>query len=114
MSDNWEVIPCANCGVRFGISSDLLRFRMKDGCTIYCPNGHTLNFKGEADKVLNELKKEIKKLTKNLETVEASRDSWEAEAQRLLQNFTDEEFLRTTTKEITKTVKSVWGHLQNE
>lgn len=36
-----EFIHCASCGVLFGLTTDMLKRRRKDGENFYCPAGHT-------------------------------------------------------------------------
>lgn len=51
-----EVIPCAECGMPFGLSLDFIRRRREDGQSFWCPNKHS-NYYGET---------EIKKLQRQL------------------------------------------------
>ena len=48
-SETFTVVHCANCGIAFGITSDLERCRRSDGQSFYCPAGHRQYFPGETD-----------------------------------------------------------------
>jgi len=50
---------CPECGIVFGIESEYLASKRKNGETVYCPNGHTFWYgKGEAERLKAELKRE--------------------------------------------------------
>jgi hypothetical protein len=45
-----ENVPCAECGIIFGVPADWLQSRRADKREFYCPNGHSLSYKAsEAD-----------------------------------------------------------------
>ena len=44
MSDDLEPVPCAACGIVFGLPANYLAFRRKDRRQFWCPNGHSLTF----------------------------------------------------------------------
>lgn len=44
------VSDCADCGVVFAMTEDLKERRRQDHRTFYCPNGHSMSFRGKTDK----------------------------------------------------------------
>jgi hypothetical protein len=40
-------VPCANCGVIFGIPLDLRKELQENHKAFFCPNGHSLSYTGE-------------------------------------------------------------------
>lgn len=43
------ISDCGACGVVFGITEDMENRRRQDKKAFYCPNGHSLSFKGKSD-----------------------------------------------------------------
>lgn len=52
---NLEVEVCANCGVLFAAPEMLLDKRREDGDSFYCPNGHSLVYDSENERLRKEL-----------------------------------------------------------
>ena len=52
MTGKW--IPCANCGIMFGVPVDYDNERRADGDSFCCPNGHSLSYSSENEKVRRE------------------------------------------------------------
>ena len=49
---------CPECGVIFGITTEMEARRRSDGATFYCPNGHSMSFgASEAARLKDELKR---------------------------------------------------------
>jgi hypothetical protein len=69
-----EVEVCASCGVLFAAPEHLLDECRKTGDNFFCPNGHTLVYKGENAR----LKKENERLKDNLARQRARADQTEA------------------------------------
>ena len=63
------VLDCANCGIVFGISTELEKRLRENGTTFYCPNGHSQYF---ANSDLKEAKQEAESLRKALAVQEAA------------------------------------------
>lgn len=75
---SFEVETCCNCGVEFGMPSEVNRRRHQDGGSFYCPNGHSQHY----------TQSEVQKLQKQLD--EAKRD---AEWQRQLRDKADKSLI---------------------
>jgi hypothetical protein len=52
--NGWYITHCAKCDVCFAITKRQETRRREDGATFYCPNGHTLSFKGTHEQVRRE------------------------------------------------------------
>ncbi|WP_248582574.1 hypothetical protein [Nocardioides sp. InS609-2] len=44
-----HIIECADCSIDFGIGDDFMKRRRADHQSFYCPNGHSLSYKGPSD-----------------------------------------------------------------
>jgi ssDNA-binding Zn-finger/Zn-ribbon topoisomerase 1 len=80
-------ISCASCGVVFWLTSQLEQARQQDHGSFYCPNGHSLSFKGEteAEKYKRQLKNSQDSLAQvrgQLDQAEASKRAWKGQATR--------------------------------
>lgn len=54
-----EPETCCACGVAFGMPTDLMAARKRDGGWFYCPNGHQQHYaKTEADRLREQLARE--------------------------------------------------------
>jgi uncharacterized Zn finger protein (UPF0148 family) len=75
-ADLW-VSDCPECGIVFGIPTEMQKRRRKDGKEFYCPNGHGMSWhKTEADKE----KEKRERAERQLAQERAWRDQAEAEA----------------------------------
>jgi hypothetical protein len=45
----FEVYECAECGMPFGMSADLVKRRRDDHASFYCPRGHTQSCRGASE-----------------------------------------------------------------
>ena len=54
MNIRTQEIPCNACGVLFWITGEFCDARKRDGKTFYCPNGHTLSYDGDYDRLRRE------------------------------------------------------------
>lgn len=74
-----EPETCCTCGVAFGMPTDLLAARRRDGGWFYCPNGHQQHFtKTEAELLREQLDRE-KRWRRDAETrATAARDQAQA------------------------------------
>lgn len=48
-------LDCADCGVVFGINADFEQRRRDDGRSFYCPNGHSLSWNSEHERIKRRL-----------------------------------------------------------
>lgn len=90
----FSIETCAACGVIFGLPKRLEEKRREDHTSFYCPNGHSLVFRGksEAEKLRDELAKQ-----------KSQREFIEAQlATALLENDHRERQLRAAKGRITK------------
>jgi hypothetical protein len=91
VSQDYVYAECGACGIRFTVPEFLYTNRAKNGCYVYCPNGHQLTVP-QPDEVI--------RLRKELSEVKAERDDKE----RLLcdavidSRSKDEEILHLTRK----------------
>lgn len=72
------VLDCANCGIVFGISTELEKWLRENGATFYCPNGHGQHFgSNELDKLRRkqkELEDEADRLYRRAESEKAQKN----------------------------------------
>jgi hypothetical protein len=78
-------VDCITCGVIFGLPERIREARRNDHKTFYCPNGHTLSYRGETDaekaekrakeleRQLNITRDRLKLTERNVESSEHSR-----------------------------------------
>lgn len=68
------VSDCPQCGVIFGITTELETNRRKDGQKFFCPNGHSMSWSPDAE---DKLRKEKAALEKQLAEQVASRERYQ-------------------------------------
>lgn len=75
-TQTFVVIPCANCGTQFGVTSTLNRRLRDDHSTFFCPHGHRNYFGGpsEAEKLNEQLERERRSKQWLREERDAARD----------------------------------------
>jgi hypothetical protein len=56
MTIAFEAHDCPTCGVIYAISEEFGERRRSDGKTFYCPNGHTVSYHGDMDKLREQLR----------------------------------------------------------
>lgn len=83
-----DSVSCAACGVLFWLTSGYEKERRTNHTVFYCPNGHTLSFKGEteADKLRRQLKwakDDAAQAKARADQAEASRRAYKGQATRL-------------------------------
>jgi hypothetical protein len=49
MTDEYSGIKCCDCGIAFGVPPVWDKARRNDHRSFYCPNGHSLSYKGESE-----------------------------------------------------------------
>ena len=63
------VLDCANCGIVFGVSTELEKRLRENGATFYCPNGHSNYF---SESAVEKAKREADELRRALAIQEAA------------------------------------------
>lgn len=68
---------CCNCGVPFGLPTDLREQRLRDRGTFWCPNGHAQHYTGKTD--AQKLREANEALERERRRTQATRDLLRAE-----------------------------------
>jgi len=94
-----EHITCANCGMVFAFSGDLIDKRRRDHQSFYCLSGHNNYFPGESDG--EKLKRELKEANLAIKRAEYRTQSAQLEREKARQQ------LSATRGQITKLKKRI-------
>lgn len=57
-----KTVSCAHCGVTFALTDSFIDFRRRNGESFYCPNGHSLTYDSEFERLKRTLEAERRKL----------------------------------------------------
>lgn len=94
-----ETVTCCVCGIVFAFPSLIMRRRLSDHASFWCPNGHSQSFTGESD--AERLRRELNKYEQYTSALKAEvtfeRDQRQAA----------ERSLRSTKAQLTKTKKRI-------
>jgi peptidoglycan hydrolase CwlO-like protein len=94
-----EIVTCYACGIVFAFPSLIMRRRLNDHQSFWCPNGHSQAFLGESE--ADKLTRELKRYQRQAELLQA-----EAAHQRE-QKEAAQRNLRSTKAQLTKTKKRI-------
>lgn len=100
MSDNFNVVSCCDCGIKFGFDPAIEKMWRESEKRFFCPNGHILHWpkpkETDEQKELKDLRAKVSELEKQLETAKQEAADQKKRADELANEL---EIWRPTTKE---------------